>query len=223
MPYYNRRSYRKRNYRKRYTRRRKTGYGRIIKTINNVIDKRAEWKSCQAQSTAWTAYAVGTPVFELCNGIATGDSDETRSGNRVTLKSFTCTMGLRFDAALADDVFYKIILVLDTQPNGAQFSLTDLYDSSAMWPPSLRNPDGMKRFWIVAQRQGIINTDVASANALKNVRIYKKFNVKTRYGSTGATISDINTNALWLVHYVTTASTDTAYYYRAWRTRFTDI
>jgi len=167
-----------------------------------------------------------TGTVTLLNGCATGTDFTNRIGRKINVKSILVRGLAEPQDGTTVARFLRWMLVLDTQPNGALATITDiLTTSTSLSPLNLNNRD---RFKVLVDKQmlnGGGDTTATQAFSDRNSSIthkYKKCNFDTIYDGTGATIADIQSGALLLVTIGSAAAgsgSDMTYYARV---RFVD-
>lgn len=101
----------------------------------------------------------------------------------------------------------RMIIFLDSQPNGAAPAVTDLLLSAE--PAAQLNPNNRDRFKVIKDKMFIFDPLVISTTAtqsfaianrtMHDIKCYKKLNIETVFNATNAgTIGDINTGALYM-------------------------
>lgn len=160
-----------------------------VKKLLNV-----EYKFLDNNFSGLPTYDI--PFFQLLNGVATGDNAISRDGSSIKL--INLQMKLRIVNSGTNVTQTRIMLVLDRQPNKAQFTLSDLTNvtSSTGDVLALRNLDYNKRFHIFYDKVHL--TDGIKQNQ-QYVEYFKPLEIKPRYEGTGSTIANITTNAIYFV------------------------
>lgn len=147
---------------------------------------------------------------------ALGSDMNNRIGRKTLIKSIYLRGYINLDAAQSgvsvpidsDAQMGRVMLVWDTQPNGAAPTITDILSTAT--PQSHLNINYRDRFKILMDKEFVfdafytINT-ASQALALSNrnihaIKKYKKVNLETIFNATnGGTIADISSGALFLV------------------------
>lgn len=141
----------------------------------------------------------------LLNGCAQGDNEDNRDGKQIIMKG--CGINLMVaPATVTTEPTYGIwILVLDRQPNGAAPSFADIYDTTTSTDGMLghRASSGLERFLILARKDFVCGTIDDGCYPLFHEYIdfskLKDDDKRVRYSGTGATITAIMTNSLYLL------------------------
>lgn len=172
-----------------------------------------------------TLVAIGTvwtrldPAVELCIGgtdEGTGPSD--RVGRVYTINQLMVTGMLQrvsseVDTAPPFDAIIRLVLVWDTQTNGAQLTAADLFASSGVVNEvfAYRNLQFTHRFIVLVDKiftigkipfNNIANNLFAYGSAQRQFRLQKTFTknpVKIRCSGTGDTVADIQDNSFHLI------------------------
>lgn len=170
------------------------------------------------------------------NAIAQGDGNSNRDGRRVIMHSVHIRGRIHFanvNVTSPGSPMCRLMLVLDTQTNGAQLSADNVLANPATTLETLafRNLQYSQRFRVLWDRMyklepkglAFINaanqyTTLASAKFTIN----KKLALVTNYSGTAATINNITDNSLHIICYaddLLSSAGSLAYYSRV---RFTD-
>lgn len=213
MAYRRRGRYQRRN--GRYMRRNR-GYGRLYAGRNRRTGGYVGRDMKRIDKLLNGDIAPGTIVVDAAplNGMAIGSGEQQRIGNQCDLYScrvFGTIGGGNVDNSTLNQTSncYTVMLVLDTQANGAIFTQANLFETAAGGTLGLRHWEFISRFKILAQQKIWCNTR-ASANTTttqhwqeetKQINLSYKFNppLKCRYKNTGGDISDIQDYAIILV------------------------
>jgi len=169
---------------------------------------------------------VGAPTLQLLNGMALGTTGITRIGRQVTIKSWLFRMAVNA-AATGNTGLLRVVVVWDSQANGAALTTTDLFESSNVADVlvSPLNLSNRERFQVVMDKVynlgGLGAVDGVPPDTI-HIEKFKKMNkIVTFNGGNAGTVGDIATNSLYLITFgsVGTASPSTSYHSRI---RFTD-
>lgn len=181
--------------------------------------------------TAEAVYIINTTgSITLINGIAQGSDFNNRIGRRSTMRSVLLQGVTRNTDSLTQAQLARILILWDSQPNGALPAMTDIFTAAtATSPLNLNNRD---RFRILAEWRDALGAYLDTAGAppgfvtadvSRSVYIYKRFNLETTYDGTTAAIGDIQTGAMLLVTIGNEAAANGSHDLRASvRVRFTD-
>ncbi len=163
---------------------------RKLKSLINV-----EFKQHTVKLTA-EAIGITTDFNNLCL-INQGDTDETRDGSSIRLKSIDLKGFVKLHAS-ATSTMIRIIIVLDKQTNQAQFTYPDLYEDATTGDAiiSARNIDNAHRFVVLMDTRISLS---ASGNSVVPFSFYKKINTIIRYDNTGNVVADLTSNAYSLL------------------------
>jgi hypothetical protein len=154
-----------------------------------------------------------TATFVLLNGMVTGDTAITRTGNSIKMVSLDIRSTMTMSVAAATS-YNRVLIVLDKQPNAAIFAINLLLNATN--PRSPYVVEGQQRFVVLYDKTFclVINNtqciiDEAKATANQHV---------TYNNTNGGGIADINTNSLYLIFFSDQAvnTVDFAYYARLW-------
>jgi len=151
--------------------------------------------------------------FTLLHAPTLGSDYTNRIGRKTNCKSLyirgklEITKASTMALATVGSTLNRLIILLDTQPNGAAPAVTDLLSSAS--PSSQLNPNNRDRFHIIKDKVYgldslvIDNTGVNAENSwgrtIIPIKIYKKLNLETIFNSTDdGTIASINSGALYM-------------------------
>lgn len=142
---------------------------------------------------------------QLCL-VPQGVTESTRVGRKCTIKSIqiNASMNMSPGAAATCDPLVTLVLVQDTQTNGAACTPGDVYDLGATGlQGSLRNIENGERFKIL-KRWDIRMTPNAGVSAAYNQVIkkwdfYKKCQIPLEFSSTTGAITELKTNNVFLL------------------------
>lgn len=164
--------------------------------VNSILKLQSEirFKDVFAASTA-----PSTANIVLLNGMNVGDSGGQREADNVVIKSVRVNGG--FVGADSTNAI-RVMLVIDKQPNGATFSLSDLLETTtfdAIY--AYRKTVNKARFTVLYDRKYALSGNNTSLTGrtfgLFNISI--PLNLKSWYFNNVGDISDIKSNALYLV------------------------
>ena len=177
------------------------------------------------------------PLTALClNAIAQGDGNTQRDGRRVVMHSVHVKGRIHFanvNVSTPSSPMCRLMLVLDTQTNGAQLSADNVLQNTTTTLETLawRNLQYSQRFRVLWDRMykleprglAFINaanqyTTLASAKFMIN----KKLALVTNYSGTAATIATITDNSLHIICYADDDLGATGSLAYSSRVRFTD-
>lgn len=164
--------------------------------------------------------------LSLLNGVAQGTDYTDRLGRVINIESLTLRVfGFINNATSASTGDYlRVMVIVDEQANGAAPSLTDILQASDFTQPN--NLNFRDRFTTLYNQFHIIPSYTMTAGALSTGSpkptmddIYMNLDIKSIYGGTGATVANINTNAIYLLLITLNSSVNVLYNSRI---RFTD-
>jgi len=178
--------------------------------------------------TAQASYACDTTgTVTLLSGVATGTDFTNRIGRKVVFKSFLIQGLVNIQDNTVAANLSRVMIVYDTQPNGALPAVTDvLLASDATAPLNLNNRD---RFRVLMDKRYVTGvTDNTATQAIADRTVagplvkYKKINLETIFDGTTAAIADIQSGSIFLLT-IGTATAGAATILRATiRLRFND-
>jgi len=163
------------------------------------------------------SFNAATPGRFLLNGCVPGNTQSTRIGRKITIKSIEGKFYI-WNNLNSESNIVRAALVWDKQPNATAAAITDVWNTAD--PSSLRNLANKERFtvlWDSKQHALIGNATPTGATVLydrlfsytKAMQVYKKVTLDTTYNvGTSGDIGDIQTGALFL--FLTTSDAGTA-------------
>lgn len=192
---------------------------RIMRVEKSLKSMKNE-EELKYKDTALTSPTTTTANMDVINLLAVGQSQVTRIGGQVHMTS----VQWKFTATAASGVLlpitFRYMLVLDRQPNGAlaTFAGSPLAGTIAILNNAVITQqsvapiqyENIKRFRILKDKTISWNPqmslqDANPATAVvpfeKTISGYRKLGINTKYGDDTGTITDINTNALYLITY----------------------
>lgn len=132
----------------------------------------------------------------LLNGVAPGTALNQRVGRRILLRSLRYYLAASVTAATGVDQFHRVLVVLDSQPNGAALAAADVLDGGQSSQVNISN---QLRFKILLDRRIYLNASGEPDSArLIDGSIGMNTVVQFNSGVAG-TVADIATNSLYLV------------------------
>lgn len=145
---------------------------------------------------------VGAPKIQLLNGIAQGDGGTTRDGDQVKFTDLGVRLWLKNTQAFSD--VYRVMIVLDKQADGTAPTIAEVLENAGVL--NFNNMDNKMRFSVLKDELFYLspNGDTGEMKLLKMyldlTKKYKKSKgLRTRYSDTGAAVTDIASNSLWLI------------------------
>lgn len=105
---------------------------KLEKKVNSLVVSALRQK---AQNNA-AATVTNAGFMTLLNGMQTGDGDNQRNGNTVSIRRLECRCSVSLDAAAlaaatAQTYHYRMMIIYDTQPNNAAPLIGDILLNSA--------------------------------------------------------------------------------------------
>lgn len=161
-----------------------------------------ERKAIDVDRAAYVGDTTGSVT--LLNGVATGTDFTNRIGRRILMKSLY-VRGFVFpiDSTVVDNLS-RVIIVYDSQVNGAIPAITDILKEA--FSESQINLNNRDRFHILADKtfqMGSVNNTATQAYqgspTVHKFKIFKKLNLEVIFGGTTNLVASIQTGALWMV------------------------
>lgn len=153
---------------------------------------------------AEASYACDTTgTVTLLNGVATGTDFTNRIGRKVCWKSILIQGVLSYETSAQAASLSRVMLVYDSQPNGALPAITDvLLAATSTAPLNLNNRD---RFRVIMDKRVVLGqvsntaTQSFATQSVAEVRKYKKLNMETIFDGTTAAIADVQSGSIFML------------------------
>jgi len=195
--------YRKNN-RRQYRRARKPMtrgaiYGRAasqlysdVKKLKNLINVEFKWHDVHAAHDMHT-----TGVITPLNFINQGDGSQLRDGDQFRIKSIEIDGRVKLDP-VGGPAVCRYLLVIDTDPGGVSFNISDLLHTSAGSPvtSAARNLDNRNRFVILKDFRTTVQPN---GREVVPIKYYRKLDLKTLFNNATASFSSLKNHGLYLV------------------------
>lgn len=151
------------------------------------------------------------PTEGALNAIAQGDGESQRDGRKVTVRSVHVKGYISLPAQSGSAMrsrIVRVLLLLDTQTNGAQFNSEDVLvdpTSTALDPFTFRNLQYTNRFRVLKDISITLNPDVISTTAngdrvaQVNMHHYFKNGLSVCFNGTTANVSTIADHSLHIM------------------------
>ncbi len=168
--------------------------------------------------------AEADPATVNClNAIAQGDGESNRDGRKCTLTSLHLRGLVTLDGTetttLAQGRKVRVIVVHDTQTNGAQLNSEDVYLTATNVGDAYRNLQFVKRFKILKDATFDMNPQAGAGNGTANdspgiIKSFKwnfKFKIPVVHNGTTANVSTITDSSLHVIAFANSTGTTLAY------------
>lgn len=146
---------------------------------------------------------LATLVFDntgfiiLLNGVAQGNDFNTRIGRKFNMKSLYMRIVIQSGSSAVANNMARFLVVYDKQANGVVMTVAQLLTAVSTSAPN--NLDNRDRFIVIWDK--VVNIGATGANDNMKVfcKKFKRCQLETTNGGTGATIASIQTGALYVV------------------------
>lgn len=168
------------------------------------------------------------PATGQLNLIPQGVTESTRVGRKCTVNSIQCRLNCIFTpgANTTGCTTQYLILVLDTQCNGAAAAVTDVFTSTTL-STAMINLANSERFKILKRwtfkLQAGAGVQTAFGQDQFQLEYYKKCRVPLEFSSTTGAITELKSNNLFFIAGTDTETDDLVQCAGTVRLRFTDI
>lgn len=155
--------------------------------------------------TAQAVYALdSTGTVALLNGVAQGADFNQRIGRKITMRSVQIRGLITPQDASVSSNLGRIMIIYDTQPNGALPAITDVLNVASS--TSMMNLNNRDRFKILMDEQvgcGAVETGAtlayAQAPGVTSIQRWIRLNHDVVFDGTTAAIGDIQTGSLFIL------------------------
>lgn len=186
---------------------------RMIKKLRNEEEKKMIYVN------GGLALVAATPQYIGLNLIQQGNTGSTRIGNRISMQSLT----LRVHTKLADNeakgADYRIMIIMDRRPEGAQAVMTDSHTLNACRALINTDEDMIGRFSILFDKNVHLNVEGTAG------RTYKAFielrGQQATYNGNVGDVTDLQKNYLYMIAFCQDNDQNAVLQYAA-RMRYTD-
>lgn len=162
------------------------------------------WPEIKHVDTAITGDVNTTPVVTLLNGVAQGNDENDRIGNRIKMTGVDIRLQVTNEQSVKDRLSQmRMLLVYDTQTNGTALTTTDVLDAVTL--ESQQNWDKNSRLQVIFDSVRALNTFGGSATTVDVYHWFyrKQFTLDhyVRYNGSGATVSSITWGSLYFIYF----------------------
>lgn len=160
--------------------------------------------------------------------IPQGDTESSRDGRQAFIRSIQIRASANMVPAAAATAATNacIMLVLDTQTNGAAAAVTDVMTTNNISGTGLINMANSQRFKILKRWDLVFNSPAGATtaynNVAKHIEFYKKVAFPMNFNGTTGAITEIRDNNLFLLAGTDGSSDDTVVVSGTARVRFYD-
>lgn len=165
------------------------------------IDGETKYKDLDLTTNAIPANPFG---FGSLNVVPLGDGPDARIGRKITVTSVQMRYTCDIHRTETNVVYFRIIIGLDKQANGAAPLATDIFVNPSVL--AQRNLDNSSRFTILYDKVHRFNPSVVQGtdtryNGPNLIKVYKKCNIPITYDNTATTgaLTTIRSNNLFLM------------------------
>lgn len=201
----------------RFMRKRNPPVRREIRNVRKSIKKIQRNVELKYVDVSTNTALASNATLVLLNGLAQGDTDETRTGNMIQATSINIRGWVQRTGTTSTSCPFRLLLFWDQQPNGAAPAVTDVLTTNHVY--GLYNRDNQKRFKILYDKVFCIHPQYTSQLMFHPIVIKRKLSRQVKYKDTSVgDITDITTNSLYYM-LIADGATLTDYSHR-WTSRF---
>lgn len=165
-----------------------------VKYLKNLINVEFKYHDTQFSQQAHTTGAILSLNF-----INQGDGSTNRDGDQCRLKSLELHGAVALPATASRPNSTRLMLILDTEPNGSTPAITDILDNqggSINFYYSPRNLDNRTRFVVMKDWHYTVNPNGTEAYQINH---YRKLDLKVLFNGTTGSITTMKNNHLFLL------------------------
>lgn len=190
---------------------------REIRNVKRSIKKIQRNVEVKYVDTSVNAVISGNATLALLNGLQTGDTDNTRSGNMVQATSISLRGWVQRTGTTGTSGAFRLLLFWDQQANQTAPTSDDVITTPHLY--SQYNRDNQKRFKILYDKVFTIHPQYTSQLMFHPLIIKRKLSRQVKYddGNVGD-ITDITTNSLYYM--LITDSAAVGDFTHRWSARF---
>ena len=227
---------------------RQFGAGYNPKQISNrkpPPNQELKWFDTTGGATSWVAAGGGLPshtAFQSLNLIYAGDNGYNRNGSKIMVKQIhlraTCQLeqnsNTSFTSTTPGDVYFRWMLIIDTQANGSNPAITDIFEENPSGGDSFdiynsltetgRFKFLMDKFIKVPQASPMYNTNTQHTHVPNRLVHFKKsfkLDLPIVFSDALANLASVRNNNIFMVVFNGHDGTNCTINYRA-RIRFSD-
>lgn len=152
---------------------------------------------------------TNTTNLVLLNGLQSGFIVESRLGSQIMMTSVQLRLHVRMPVGTLSAAEYRVLVLVDRQPNQAAFIFSDLFDTTTVTDMT-HSPfmhSNSERFRILYDRRGALpirfnDAIIGAQSDIHVMTIHRKLHLAVKYDDTtnNGDITDITKNALYLVY-----------------------
>lgn len=163
-----------------------------------VPPSRGEWKHIDVYTGSIVADTTG--ALGLINGCIQGADAINRIGRQITMRTVQINGLSSVTSATGLDQTHRVLIVYDSQPNGAALTIAQVLDTTAANVTlALRNTNGIRRFTVLMDKVVRLNSNAEPGGAIA-WRLYRRINLPVVFNSGNAgTVADIDTGSMYLI------------------------
>lgn len=153
-------------------------------------DTRPEYKSIDTTGVTTVGTAGSVFVMNIC---ARGDDINNRDGRVITCKSLAINLDFTANPIATLDTQFRVAIVHARNVDGLSPAFTDIFTATDF--VSQRNLSNRSEYRILMDKVITLSPD---SYAKKNIRVYKRFNIKTIFNAgTAGTVADVETGGIF--------------------------
>lgn len=154
-----------------------------------------------AINITWVGGEEDPAGVDALNAIAQGDGESNRDGRKCVLTQVNVAGRVTFaPGAAVDGRVVRVMLIWDTQSNGAQLNAEDVMVNTGNISQQFRNLQFSKRFRVLADKKFTFSQTALGTIMEKQFHIFKKLpNIQVIHNGTTGNISTITDNSLHMI------------------------
>lgn len=175
-----------------------------VQTLKKLINVEFKYYDKSQASTDTDDAGV---IYDL-NYVNNGDTEQTRDGSMFRMKSLEIRYLLAMNSSETTNPHaMRVVLFLDTDPNGSAPTLATLLDQTLRPHLSPRNLANRNRYVILKDKMHTINPN---GNEVVYRKLFKTLDLKVHFDNATASASSIKKNGLYLL-FLANVSTGATY------------
>lgn len=175
----------------------------VVNKISQLVNAEKKYVTTNSSSNP----SSGSPALINLTQIAQGDTENTRSGNRVLLHDFVLRYYMYANQSGAEVQIMELLIFVDTQNDGSDPTEADIFDDTGNIL-SFYNPDNTERFITLYHKRIPLSKD---GHDIKMLSMYEKLNFHLNFD--GVNAADTNTNTMYMMVKTDQAALSPTMYY----------
>lgn len=183
--------------------------GNFKKTYNNIMPRNLNLYTQHGGKVVERKYVDGSfnyyaqdlisTTSDLINEVAEGTGVDQRVGRRIENRTVSFRMNITSPADFSSRKV-RVLVVMDRQPNGTQFTVADLFENATYPADSHYDLSNRNRFHVYYDKMFMMNPISGTQVSRRVLNFGINFGGQmTTYSDTGGVIANIATNSIYVV------------------------